>query len=94
MYAPPVVDKQIEDGQRRNQEESGPFRLESDRDHDTRRQSHDRHHRSRQRKLAVEDEAEKEKDEEDPSGELEVFLAIRFVDLECWQSGPKVLLLR
>lgn len=83
-YAPEVVDKQIENAQDDNQHDGAPLGLEADDDHDA---SHSADHDDQyapEAPVAREDKADKQKDEQDASGELKVHFAVLFVDL--WQS--------
>lgn len=89
MHTPPIIDCNIEHAQSKNQKCSGKLGFEPNGDHDTSRQSNQAYESPRNRKLPVDDESDKQKDEEDPPRQLKVFLSVRLVDLERRETWEK-----
>lgn len=71
MDAPPIVDQNVEDAQKEDQERRAPLRLEADDDHDASAEAKERNEDTRERPGALEDEADEEEDEQNSTGELE-----------------------
>jgi len=80
MNAPPIVDEHVERAQDQDKESGRPLGLEPYRNHTARPQAYDRHQHSPDPPLSLNDEPQKEEDEQDATGEKEVFLSVIFAD--------------
>lgn len=92
MHTPKVVDQQVHHTEHENQEDSRQPSLETHNNHDASYKSNHREHYPGQAPLTMEDEADKEEDEQDSSGQLEVLASIRLG--KRWQSCKELFLLR
>lgn len=81
VESPKVVDKQVEDAQNDNQQGSAELGLESNNDHDTGTSSQKRDKHTPDGPLSSEDKPDEQEDEKDTASQLEVHLAILFVEL-------------
>ncbi len=84
--APPVVDEDVEDAERANQERSGPFRLEANCNHDARREPDHRDEKPCNAPLSPEDETDEEEDEQDTPREKE---ATNICEVTCLNLGQQ-----
>ena len=84
-YRPKVIHKHIEETQQDHQQDSTPFCLEPDDDHDTGNKSQQADENPPEPPLAREDESDKKKDEQNTTGKLDIHFAILLVEL--WQPG-------
>ncbi len=64
MDTPPVIDEDVENAERDDQEGCGPLGLEADCNHGARREADDRHEDTGDAPLSTEDEADEQEDEE------------------------------
>jgi len=68
MYAPPVIHKDVENGEKNDEEAGRPFGLEAEGDHDAGRKTHEGKHETGKCPLSLESYTNEQKDEEDASG--------------------------
>lgn len=78
---PPVVGKDIENAQDEDKEASRPLRLEADRNHNASAHADNGDQNTHDRPFTLDDESEEQEDEENTSGEEEIFLPVGFSDL-------------
>lgn len=71
MDRPEVVDKQVEDAQKQNQETGAPTSLESDGNHDAGTKTEDGDQDTRHRPGTLDHKANEKEDKEDSAGQLE-----------------------
>lgn len=70
MCRPPVVHQEVENGEQEDKEGGGPSCLEAYGNHDACAEAEDGNKDAEYRPVALQDEAEEEEDEENPSSEL------------------------
>ena len=71
VNTPPVVDEYVESAESHDQERCRPLRLETNSDHNASRKTDNRDEQPSNAPLSTEDEADKQEDEQDASGEQE-----------------------
>lgn len=89
-HRPEVVHDNIEYAENHHQHNRAPLRLEAHRDHHACHGTDGDHDYTAESPLACEYEANKQEDEQDSAGELEVHLAVLLVKL--WETGRRKLL--
>ena len=80
-YSPEVVDERVEDAEDDDEQGGAELGLEADNDHDAGDEADEADNDAPDGPLAAEDEADKEEDEQDAAGELEVHLAVLLLEL-------------
>jgi len=87
MNAPPVVRKHVEHAQDEDEETGRPLGLEPDGNHTACTQPDDRHEYSSKAPLSLNNESQEEEDEQNATGEEEVFLSVVLAD--GWKTGKR-----
>ena len=80
MYAPPVVDEDVEDGQCNDQERRGPLSLETDCNHDACRETNEGHQEPNDTPFTPNHETNEKEDKEDTTGQQET---VTMMSLDC-----------
>ena len=80
-YRPEVVNKYVEDAENNHQHNRAPLGLESNYNHDTSTESQYANQYPPEVPVTSEDKSNKQEDQKNSSGKLEVHLAILLVDL-------------